>query len=179
MLPETQSAIVVLGNSFYLCDTPDWISQVLLEALLDAPIRNDFVDLAKRTSAKALSHHPSTIDRLARERRKGTKPRPLEEYCGRFYNQLGNLYLEISKDGDGLRMSPCGFHNSSYLLHHYNDDVFAWPCNRDAESKEGLYPQFAIGLHKVFFLSRPGGEITQCNWQIDKAFPEGETFAKK
>ena len=179
LLPETQSAIVVLGNSFDLCDTPDWISQLLLEALLDAPERNDFVDLAKRTSANALAHYPPTIEKLAKEQQKETKVRPLEDYCGRFYNELGNFFLEVSQNGETLRMSPQGFHNSSYILHHYHYDVFAWPCDRDAESKEGLYPQPAIGLHKVSFLSGPGGDIVQCNWQIDKAIPEGQNFTKR
>ncbi len=179
MLPKTRSAIVVLGNSFDLTDTPDWISQVLLEALFDAPERTDFIDLAKKTVANALSHHPPTVEQLAREQQKGTKARPLEEYCGRYYNQMGNFYLEISQHEDGLRMAPQGFNNVSYYLYHYNYDVFAWPVDRDADSKQALYPQHAIGLHKISFLPGSSGQITKCNWQIDKAIPEGEIFTKQ
>lgn len=57
MLPETERAIVVIGNSFDLCDTPDLVGQILLDALLDAPSLNDYIDLAQRTVANALSHH--------------------------------------------------------------------------------------------------------------------------
>ncbi len=92
---------------------------------------------------------------------------------------LGNFFLEITRHGhDGLRMAQQGFENTSYLPRHYHDDVFFWPCDRDAESREALYPQPAIGLHKVYFLTGPDGNITQCNWQIDKAIPEGEIFSK-
>lgn len=178
LLPKTRSAIVVLGNSFDLADTPDWISQLLLEILLDAPERDDFVTLARQTATNALSHHPPTAKKLVEEQQHGTGVRPLEDYYRRYYNKIGNFFLEVSQEGDGLRMSPQGFRNSSYLLHHYHHDVFAWPCDRDADSKEGLYPQFAIGLRRVSFLSGPTGEITQVNWQIDKAIPEGETFEK-
>ena len=92
LLPETRSAIVVLGNSFDLGDTPDWISQLLLEALLDAPERNDFVDLARRTSANALSHYPPIIEKLAKEQQKGTKMRPLEHYCGKILQRTRQLF---------------------------------------------------------------------------------------
>ena len=120
LLPEMHSTIVVLVNPFDLCDIPDCISQLLLETLLDAPEQNEFVQLARETSANALSHHPPTIERLAKEQIKGTKAPPLEEYYGRSYNELGNFFLlDIMQYEYGLRMSPQGFQDSSYTLHHY------------------------------------------------------------
>ena len=41
LIPETESAIVVLSNSLALNDTPDWVGQLVLEELLDASERND------------------------------------------------------------------------------------------------------------------------------------------
>ncbi|KAJ8129903.1 hypothetical protein O1611_g3727 [Lasiodiplodia mahajangana] len=179
LLPETQSAIVVLGNSFDLTDTPDWISQILLEALLDAPEPNDFPPIVEKTAAKALSHHQPTVEQLAKEKVLGTKHRPLEDYFGRYYNRMGNFFLEISAHESGLKMCPQGFENTAYFLEHYHYDTFAWPCDRDAEAKLGLFPQFSIGLHKVSFEADESGEIISCNWQIDKAIPQGEVFTKK
>ncbi|VUC29535.1 unnamed protein product [Clonostachys rosea] len=179
LLPECQSAVIVLGNSFDLCDTPDWVSQLLIETLVDSPERNDYVELAQRTSANALTHHQLTIDRLAREQEKETNIKPLDVYCGRYYNKLGDFYLEITRHGDhGLRMAVQGFENASYFLQHYHHDEFYWPCDRDAESKEALYPQSSIGLHKVYFSPDADGKIRRCNWQIDKDIPEGEVFEK-
>ena len=180
LLPETETAVIVLGNSFDLSDTPDWVSQLLIEALLDAPERNDFVELAERTSANALTHHQPTIDKLASERVEGTSHKPLDAYCGRYFNRLGNFVLEITRhDDDGLRMAVQGFQDTSYILHHYHYDEFFWPCDRDAESKEALYPQTAIGLHKVLFSVEPDGRVNGLTWQIDKAIAAGEYFEKK
>jgi hypothetical protein len=41
--PETQTGVIVLSNTFALCDTPDWIAQLLIEVILDSPERNDFM----------------------------------------------------------------------------------------------------------------------------------------
>ena len=181
LLPETESAVIVLGNGFDLCDTPDWIGQILLEALLDAPEPNDYIDLARRASANALSHHPPTTEKLAAEQERDTPVKPLEEYAGKYFNKAGNFFLEVtvSGDGTGLVMAPQGFLNTAYQLHHYHHDVFSWDCDRDAESKEALYPQFAIGLHRVLFQTDEAGKVVSLNWQIDKAIPEGEVFEKK
>ncbi|WVO17675.1 hypothetical protein L204_105372 [Cryptococcus depauperatus] len=180
LLPETETAVVVLGNSFDLCDTPDWVSQLLIEAVLDAPERNDYVELAERTAANALSHHQPTTDRLIAERKMGTKRRPLSAYAGRYYHRAGNFFLEFTPaNGDSLAMAPQGYHHTTYNLYHYHDDVFAWDCERDAESREGLYPQFAIGFHRVVFQIDGSGEVVSCKWQIDKAIPEGEMFYKR
>ena len=43
------------------------------------------------------THYPSTIEKLAEEQQKETKVRPLEDYCGRFFNELGNLFLMSPK----------------------------------------------------------------------------------
>ncbi|OAR00178.1 hypothetical protein LLEC1_04807, partial [Akanthomyces lecanii] len=181
LLPETETAIVVLGNSFDLCDTPDWISQVLLEAILDAQKPNDYVKLAAETACNALSHHQATIDKLAAEQEHGTKSKPLSAYIGRYFNEMGNFFLEftVSEEHGGLTMTPQGCAQSAYDLQHYHHDVFFWPCDRDAESKQALYPQFAIGFHKVSFEVDAQENAVSCSWQIDKAIPDGETFTKK
>lgn len=113
------------------------------------------------------------------EKETGTSPKALEEYTGRYYNKLGYFVLEISIYGDGLRLTPQDHEVASYDLHHYHHDVFAWDSDRDAESKEALSPQFAIGFHRVKFEADEGGNIIQLNWQIDKAIPEGERFLKR
>ncbi|KAJ5396787.1 D-aminoacylase [Penicillium cosmopolitanum] len=179
LLPDTRTAVIVLGNSFDLCDTPDWASQVLLEAILAPTEPNDYIELARKTSANALSHHEPTATQLREEKESGTTPKSLDQYEGRYYNKIGNFFLDISIDGEGLRMAPQGYDAASYSLHHYHNDVFAWDCNRDAESKEALYPQFAIGFHRVRFEADESGNVVQFNWQIDKAIAEGETFFKK
>jgi len=97
LLPELQSAIVTLSNSFDLCDTPDWIAQLLVETVINIPELNDYVVLAKKTSANSLTHHPAT---KKDERTPGTPMKPLEAYAGRYRNNIGNFYLEVTVDGN-------------------------------------------------------------------------------
>ncbi|KAI0874086.1 putative D-aminoacylase [Hypoxylon argillaceum] len=163
---EPQRLIYSQGS---VCGSLNWTSQILLEALLDAPEPNDFRLYAEKTAGNAPSHYRPTVEQLAKEQMLRTKHQPLEEYCGRYYNQMGNFFLEISLHESGLKMCLQGYHY----------DTFAWPCDRDAESKLGLYPQFAIGLHKVSFSSDESENIISCNWQIDKAISQGEVFTKR
>jgi len=125
LLPETQTAVVVLSNTFALCDAPDWVAQHLIEVILDSPVRNDFPELAKKAADNSLSHHPKTWRILAEDRVNGTKHQELSEYAGRYYNSIGNFYLDITVSGDRLRMITQGFPNVYYDLHHYYYDVFA------------------------------------------------------
>lgn len=51
LLPDTNTAIVVLTNSMANNDTADWLGELLLEAVLDNPDKNDYIEIAK-SSAK-------------------------------------------------------------------------------------------------------------------------------
>lgn len=179
LLPDSNAAIVVLGNSHDLCDTPDWIAQLLVEAFLDSPERNDFVALAKQTVENSLSLHPATNKRLADERVLGTPVKPLEEYAGRYFNCLDNYFVDVSVNKDGLRLTVQGFENVDYDLYHYNDDVFAWDCDRDADTRKGIFPQSPLGYHKVFFQADEHGTIAKLVWAFGTLLANGDTFTKK
>lgn len=182
LLPDTETAVVVLGNGFDLCDTPDYVGQILLEALLDVPAkyRNDYVTLAKKTSANAISHHRPIAELLLSQRKRGAPPRKdLHEYAGRYINGAGTFFLDIVVSGSGLRMAPQGSRHNVYELHHHDGDVFAWDCDRDAESREALYPQTSENFHKVKFRLDRAGRVESCNWQIDRAIAGGEEFYRE
>ncbi|OTB08364.1 hypothetical protein M426DRAFT_19038 [Hypoxylon sp. CI-4A] len=136
LLPETQTGIVVLSNTFALCDAPDWIAQYLVEIILDSPERNDFVELAKEAAVNALHHYEETRRILAQERIIGTKSRELIEYTGRYYNSIKNFHLDVTISGDKLRMVAQGYQAVNYDLQHYNYDVFSWDCDRDAQTRK-------------------------------------------
>jgi hypothetical protein len=52
LIPDTESAIVILTNSLSLNDTPDWIGQLILEEVLDVPERNDYIRAAESSVAE-------------------------------------------------------------------------------------------------------------------------------
>ena len=58
LVPDTESAVVVLSNSISLNDCADWVGQLILEALLDVEERNDYVNYAKESAdAHQISSH--------------------------------------------------------------------------------------------------------------------------
>ena len=69
IVPETQSAIVVLSNSLTLNDTPDWVEQLVLEELLDAPERNDYIKAAESSVAENAKWFPTTMQELEKEQK--------------------------------------------------------------------------------------------------------------
>ena len=183
LLPDTETVIVVLGNTFDLFDTADFVSQVLLEALLDAPEPNEYVERGRRIAASTLGQLPATAAKLKAEQVHGTSPSlPLEAYAGKYYNLAGTFFLDVSvlPGGGGLKMTPMSVEASAYDLRHYHHDVFFWPgADRDLQLKEVLFPQPLPGFHKVEFRVVDQASVVSANWQIDRAIPDGETFYKR
>lgn len=165
LLPETEMEIVILSNTFALCDAPDWIAQLLVEVILDSPEngRTEFIDVAEKASTNSLSHHGETRRTLEEERVPGTKHRGLVEYSGRYYNSIGNFFIDVAVHGDGLRMTIQGYPFVSHDLHHYHYDVFAWGCDRDAETRRAIYPQWSPDFHRISFIEGDG-KIRKLRW---------------
>ena len=127
---------------FDLCDTPDWISQVLLEAFLEAPNpASMLLWQGKRLPTLSVVMHRQLQNYLRKRKDDPTKGRRVH---GSLLQLSRQFFLEISVDGDGLHMAPQGHGIAAYKFYHYHHDFFAWDCDRDAESKETLYPQYAI-----------------------------------
>ncbi|KAL9611293.1 MAG: hypothetical protein Q9167_004057 [Letrouitia subvulpina] len=168
LLPDTQTAIVVLSNSLGLSESPDWIGQLLVEELLDTPAqqRTDFISYAKKVRAAALAIHPATQRTLEAERVPNTPAKPPDAYVGRYVNHLGIFHLDVAvdpaggRDGElGLSLIVQGFPEVCYRLYHYHHDIFVWDCDRDAESKKCMFPQAQIGWHRIKFEADEDGSF--------------------
>ncbi|EGX93661.1 D-aminoacylase, putative [Cordyceps militaris CM01] len=179
LLPDSDFVVVVLGNSFDLYDTPDFTAQLLVESIIGAPNPVDFIPIAKKTVANALSHHPDMNAQLERERTHGTSPKPLSDYTGYYTSAEGNDYgFQITVLGDKLRVNVQGIVDVFYDLEHYEHDVFVFYCDRDAESKIMIYPNASIMLHKFFFKVDKQGRVMYVRWAHDFTYPSGELFKK-
>lgn len=66
LVPETKSAIVILGNTLGLQDAPNWVSGLLLETLLDTPEKNDYVKLTREAAHAGSKLFPTCFNRLKR-----------------------------------------------------------------------------------------------------------------
>jgi len=178
LLPESETVIVVLCNTLPLCDTPDWVAQLIIETILDCQDRNDFVTLADDTIKIALSHYPETQEQLDAEKKPGTPVLPLINYTGRYTNKMSNFFVDVHERAEGLHMTVQSFDSVYFDLYHYDHDTFAWDCDRDAETKRMIYPQAPIGWHKVSFQTDSEGNVTSLIWALDAAVPEGQEFTK-
>jgi CubicO group peptidase (beta-lactamase class C family) len=179
LLPQTDFAVVVLANSFDLYDTPDFIGQLIVEAIIDSPDPVNFVPIAKKTVQNALSHHSDMNAQLVRERIPGTEARPLTDYVGHYHSDEGNDFgIDVNIKGNELRVLVQGFEDVYYDVYHYNNNVFAFDCDRDAETKRIIYPNASIMMHKFFFEADSEGKIDRVRWAHDFTYPQGEVFKK-
>ncbi|RYN65042.1 hypothetical protein AA0117_g12204 [Alternaria alternata] len=178
LLPDSQSAIVVLSNSLDLCDSSDWVAQMLLEIVVESPQPNDYVKWAHLASTNSVNQMPHLQKRLRRERILGTRTRSLQDYVGRYWNKLDNFKLDVSIHKERLRITVQGLQQIHYDLDHYQYDCFVWNTTRDEMSKEAFFAMAVIGFHKFSFNAEPAGEIQSVTWAYDKSIPEGEIFRR-
>ena len=95
LVPEPESAVVVLSNSLTLNDTPDWVGQLLLEELLAVPERNDYIKAAESSVAENAKWFPTIMEELEKTQKKGPVPRNLEEYTGTYWDAIRVFKVDV------------------------------------------------------------------------------------
>ena len=78
LLPDTESAIVVLTNSISLNDCADGVGQIILETVVDTIQPKDYQGYAQESSDKYLAKFPLMQKTLDEQRVKDTSPKPLK-----------------------------------------------------------------------------------------------------
>jgi CubicO group peptidase (beta-lactamase class C family) len=177
LLPETDSAIVVLTNSISKNDCADWISQLLLEALIDSDERNDYVHLAN-VSAEASDQKMSDIPKhLAAKQILNTSHRPLPEYAGKYYNSNGLWFLEVFIEEDGLRFCMKGDRRYVYKLSHFHYESFSWIMTRDELVRLGRFPNNFPDMYLLEFTISENA-IHGLYWHNDRGITERQFFKR-
>jgi CubicO group peptidase (beta-lactamase class C family) len=152
LLPDSHSAVVVLTNSMANSDVADWAGEMLLEAVLDNPDKNDYMEIAKETIEDSVASWPRMAKWLEGQREPGTKPRSLDTYVGVYWNAIHDWSVEIFlKDGD-LKMCFQGNYKQPYALGHYHHDIFSWLLTRDEDVVHyGRYPMNWAPFYLISF----------------------------
>lgn len=176
LLPETQSAVVVLTNTMANCDAANLIASLLLEALLDSPEKRDYEELARVASQRGVQQWHELHDSMAKQQTNGTISKPLDFYTGKYWNHLGNWYMEIFLEDGGLALAFQGDRANSHRLHHYNYDVFTWLLTQDENVASGRFPYTSKGQWLLSFQGK-GGTIEGLRWN-QNGIKEGELFHK-
>ncbi|CAF3473958.1 unnamed protein product [Fusarium graminearum] len=175
LFPETNSAIVALGNSYGLGDGPDWTAQALAQAMFDLQPR---VDFAEASLAKAKTEY-ERYDRLVaeftqqrdQERAKSEGPHevPLEDYVGRYHNTGLKMTLAINKDTDGtLKLIFNDVPSQQHKLTHFAWDKLGFmPASREELILREFidwfkWDQFVLVFHR----ENKSQEVVAVNWAM-------------
>lgn len=177
LLPETGTAVVVLQNSLGLCDVADWVCQLLIDTIFLGKPAQNYLSLSKQSVDKGVDRMNQVKYQLEQERIIGTKSRPLNAYCGTYFNRIKNWFIriEFDKEKESLYLEFLGRSDERYGLWHYHNDTFNWNLSYDELVKRGQYIR-SYEYYKVEFESDESGVISRLRWRHDKSVPEGELF---
>ncbi|KAI5457325.1 beta-lactamase/transpeptidase-like protein [Mariannaea sp. PMI_226] len=110
IFPETESAIVVLGNSYGLGDGTDWSAQAITQAMFDLQPQVDFAEASRDRAKVEYERYDRLVTefefyRQEAEKKEGSPAVDLGDYVGRFENPGLKMTLDIKQDDSGvLRM---------------------------------------------------------------------------
>lgn len=139
LLPETKTAVVVLQNSLGLCDVADWICQLIIDTVMVGKPCQDYLHLTRQCVEFGMNRMNVVRDQLRAEKVSGTKPGPLEIYKGRYFNKLGNWYIDIFVDDGQLYLEFLGKESERYERSHYHYHMFTWNRSYDEMVKRAQY----------------------------------------
>lgn len=179
MLPETESAVVVLTNTMAFNDAADWIGQLLVETLLDSPVRNDYVNLASVSADRALKKYADLSQKIEAGRESGGSDRALGDYVGSYVGFGGIFSIKVVEDENGLNICFQGRESQKYQLQHHHHDTFTWFSSWNEQIKRGRFIVFQPDFYSIRFIAEEGKGITTLNWVHDSAMPGGDDFIKQ
>lgn len=130
LLPETKSAVIVLGNSTAMCDYTDYIGQLLVEALLVSPQPNDYVALAREHSRLAYEKLRKIQSSLDGRRKPDTMTRDLSAYIGTYWTIEGDFCIHITEHDGQLHFSRQNSREDRQIK-HLEHDSFTWFLGHD------------------------------------------------
>ena len=178
LVPESQSAIVVLTNTLALNDCADWVGQLILETLLNVNDKNDYISLARESVANALLWHSSVEADLKKDRVPGTFPRHLQAYIGTYINSIQTMKIVVTETSGKLFFALQGLDSEKFELTHHQDDIFTWLRSRNELAERGRFTHQKAVYYKIN-LNMTYGNIDKLAWTHDTDLPEGETFFKE
>lgn len=178
LFPESETAVIVLTNTLGLSDTADTVTQLLVETIFDMPQKHDFVDVTRKIRDLELQSMVKVAEELEKNRNQGTKPRPLQEYTGRYQNDIKTMIIDVALHGDRLQMQFQQLDNEKYALHHHEHDTFNWWMSRNECSSRGRFTNYSAEHYLIRFMTDEKGKIGSLYWKNVPQLAEAEVFSK-
>ncbi|PTB51673.1 hypothetical protein M431DRAFT_121683 [Trichoderma harzianum CBS 226.95] len=181
LLPGYEAAVIVLSNTTTGDDTPDWIGQLLIQATLGNPYKNNYAFLAGISARNARQEYSELAEKLQQGRQTKGPTRPLSDYCGEYESAVSGESITIRKQRikSPLVMTIWGASLGGIPLHHHHGDVFTWFLSWNQMAEQ----QFPLVHDAQFYTiqfqpNKSGTLIESLIWVNDSAKPEGEVFAR-
>ncbi|KAF7512246.1 hypothetical protein GJ744_001814 [Endocarpon pusillum] len=179
MLPETESAVLVLTNTMAINDAADWIGQLLVETLLDCPSPHDYVHLASVSADRALKKYAELSQKVEEGRMCGGPDRALSDYVGSYIDFGGLFRIKVVESDNGLEMLFQGQESQKYRLQHHHHDTFTWVASWNEKIRRARFIIFQPAFYSIRFNGEEGRGLIALNWVHDSAIPEGKDFVKE
>ncbi len=172
IIPDSNSAVVVLSNRTGLGDATDWIAQDIIQTISGLEPKVDFAATATKAADAYLSHYAKDFQAPLERHRGILSPLPtLGDFVGTYVmDNLDVACLEVVLDPEdpaNLQMMVNGCLDQALPLRHYNHDVFSYlPDSYDECLKRGLdRTQWSVFL--ISFLRHDQGGVNGVCWKLD------------
>ncbi|KPM34298.1 hypothetical protein AK830_g12275 [Neonectria ditissima] len=163
IFPETTTAVVVLANSAGLTDTMRLLGQVVVEAVFENKINEaEYLKVAQTAGENYIKFVHDVHKELMAGKTTSTPTRALSAYAGRYYNSIGNYFIEIKQLGDKLQVAYGGEDFDTFDLEPYQTDSFFWWLDYDESAKRARLP----GYPKEYFILEFGCPATPSWWDF-------------
>ncbi|CZR43682.1 uncharacterized protein FPRO_07401 [Fusarium proliferatum ET1] len=174
LFPETNSAIVALGNSHGLGDGPDWSVQAVAQAMFDLQPPIDFAEVSKQramTEYERYARLAADFEYFRNEERSKEKRSNvnLEGYVGKYANSGLKMTLDIIHyKSKSLIMVVNNISPQHHRLTHFAGDMLGFlPSSREVfVVREFIdwfkWNQFVLNFHRHEEL----GTVNGVNWAM-------------
>ncbi len=179
LVPQSHTAIVAMTNSLALCDTPDWVAQLLLEEILDVPEKNDYIAAAHTTVESTLAWYPKVSAELEEKQQRNTSTRDLQAYVGTYWNEINTMKIVVTLEDGKLFYALQGLASEKYPLDHYENDIFSWLRSRNEYAARGRWVDQGAEFWLIKFWAGGNGMVDRLTWVHDLEVKEGESFFRK
>lgn len=176
IIPEIESAVVVLSNGTGFSDAADWIAQDIIQTICGLQPKVDFLSVAREAANLYLTHYTNDFRDPLEHHRDDQGPSPaLNDFVGKYVmDNLDVAFIDVSLNvGDAsptLRMMVNGYDDQAVELKHYRHDVFSYlPDSFDDCLKRGLdrTKWSAFLIHFLRRIDKDQGRVTGCRWTLD------------
>ncbi|PNP58079.1 hypothetical protein THARTR1_02237 [Trichoderma harzianum] len=178
LVPESQSVIVVLSNSISQGETPCWVAQSLLQAVLNEKHPLDMTHYAEQAAAKWRTIHQGIADALEKDRRPDS-PEPMHErLLGKYWHKTRAVHLDVFQKDGAFKFNINGKPEQEHVLSHYSDDTFVFLPSADQRIRNGLF-LYGPPSWLLHFKKDSSGSFTEIVWDMGSHTPFPEKFIRE